>query len=186
MAMKFRLWIVLLLASLLASGCSTSLKFPLPPADSELRLRTPFVGTWLLTEAGGQIPPEPIEFRVSLGGEQNLVVEFTQHSKTSSKNFHLAQVDGLILAFLKNDRMQDVWDVAQLELDDTGQTLTVGALAIAPLKQHIADGVVAGQIDYWDADEDLLKIEAAGDELAAYFAAHPEIFDDSAVLTKVE
>ncbi len=179
-------WMALLLVSLMTGSCSTSLKFPLPASDPELELHTPFLGTWSLEQAGGQVPPNPIEFRVALDGAENLLVDYSQGSESRSEKFHLAQVGALIFAFIEDQQSPGIWNVGQLELSDSGQKLTVGALAVAPLKQHIADGVVAGRIDYWDADRDLLKIEAAATELAAYFAEHPTVFVDAAVLTKVE
>lgn len=117
-------------------------------------------------------------------GEQGeLVLAMPSGSEVRTRIAHLASLGGRSVVSIRNELGN--WNVFALELDGAGTTLTVRAPNLEALESAMTSGTLTAARPEFFFDGDEIEIRASAEELAAYFAAHPEVFDVvAAILTR--
>ncbi len=171
----------LVLVALLTSGCRV---FFLNPAVSTGGVEadpSPFLGSWLLEEYGGNVPEIPTSVDITVSPEGELGLTIRQAEEETVDTGTLSLVDGATLLSVKNDG--GTWHI--FEMEHVGEQLVFREPDFAILRGDVSAGRTSGRIEEFDSDTELIEIEADSEALSVYLAEEPSVFQRTfAVLSR--
>jgi hypothetical protein len=173
-----------LLLGLLMTSCLVDSTNPAAGPSNMVPIPEGWLGLWKVDKIADQIPERPVSLEIvaTSDGAANLVLNTGEPSEP--KKALLANVNGYLVASIQ--AKNGSWMILKLVFDADQRRLTALALDPKVLKADIQQGIITGEIDSFDANDDVISVTASGDAIRQYLTEHGNAFGPAlASLTKV-
>jgi hypothetical protein len=179
---------VLMALGFLLSSCLTPSEHPILLEGASEVAPEPYLGEWVQTKHGGQIPDWIVSVDITQDATQMLVAETTLETLPSRNiYFFLTMInENLVLCF--RHPASGFWNLMIASLEENNTRLSLRRLDEAVIKTDIESEVLVGSSRLVDARKQVVFIRATPTALRTYIENTPDAFEEEPYLVfeKVE
>lgn len=134
---------------------------------------TPYLGSWIPQSVGAVTVSDNTPGIVAMEPDSSLSLIYDIGEASETDSLSLTQVGGRTV--LSHFDQFGTVGIFSLQLDVSGDTLSLFPLNADSLFQHINGSLIDGTVDL-SVQPGIIRVEATSGELRTYLLAHPDVF----------
>ena len=174
----------LMVVGILVGACVVASDNPAVVAEESAPVPEAWIGRWEVQNIAGEVPAVATSIEVEANADGTPQLTLHEGDRTLVLSGTLVQIGSRWI--LSTHTEGAGWSIACLEVNETGTAMTARTLDLAQVKADVSQGVVAGFVDQFGSNDDIVQLTATPSQLRAYLAARPAAFGSlSASLVKL-